>query len=39
MTGDRVEAKLCLVPILRAGLGLLGRFQAVDLGASVGHLG
>jgi len=38
-TGDRVESKLCLVPILRAGLGLLRGFQAVYPEAAVGHLG
>jgi uracil phosphoribosyltransferase len=38
-TGDRVEKPVCLVPILRAGLGLLRGFQSVYPEAAVGHLG
>jgi len=38
-TGDRVEKPVCLIPILRAGLGLLKGFQVVFPEASVGHLG
>lgn len=38
-TGDRLDQELCLVPILRAGLGLLRGFQAVYPEAAVGHLG
>lgn len=38
-TGDRLTMPLCLVPILRAGLGLLKGFQAVYPEAAVGHLG
>ncbi len=38
-TGDRIEKPVCLIPILRAGLGLLKGFQVVFPEASVGHLG
>jgi len=38
-TGDRIEKPVCLIPILRAGLGLLKGFQMVFPEASVGHLG
>jgi len=38
-TGDRVEKPVCLIPILRAGLGLHKGFQVVFPEASVGHLG
>jgi len=38
-TGDRIEKPVCLVPILRAGLGLLKGFQVVYPEAAVGHLG
>ncbi|MDX6767034.1 MAG: uracil phosphoribosyltransferase [Candidatus Methylacidiphilales bacterium] len=38
-TGDRIDKPICLVPILRAGLGLLKGFQSVFPEAAVGHLG
>lgn len=38
-TGDRLARRVFLVPILRAGLGLLRGFQQVFPEAPVGHLG
>lgn len=38
-TGDCLTQPLCLVPVLRAGLGLLRGFQTVYPEAAIGHLG